>query len=116
MTDIRAEMDLLAGKLKSLTTRVEEKIAHLPDDKDVMTNSRTPRDIIAELEEYQCLIRCITEKMESLKETIGTRAEDAMGYLILSVELEKAKEKASNHEKIILWLADTDVEKIHVYE
>ena len=116
MTDIRAQMDLLAGKLKRLTTRVEEKIAHLPDDKNVMTNSRAPRDIIAELEEYQWHIRCITKKMESLKETIGTGVEDVMEYLILSEELEKAKEKASNHEKIIRWLADTDVNRIYVYE
>ena len=116
MTDIRAQMDLLAGKLKRLTTRVEEKIAHLPDDKNVMTNSQPPRDIIAELEEYQCHIRCVTEKMESLKETIGTRVEDSREYLILCLELEKAKEKASNHEKIIRWLADTDVDRIHIYE
>ena len=108
MTDIRAEMDLLVGKLMKLTTMLEEKIAHLSDDEDVMTNSQTPRDINAELKEYQCHIRCITEKMESLKETIGTCAEDAMEYEDLSVELEKAKEKASNHEKIILWLTDTD--------
>ena len=64
MTDIRAQMDLLAEKLKKLTARVsnEEKIAHLSDDKDVMTNSRAPRDIIAELEEYRSYIRCITKK------------------------------------------------------
>ena len=101
-------MDLLTGKLKRLTTRVEEKIAHLSDDKDVMTNSQTPRDIIAELKEYRSYIRCISAKMESLMETKHTRAEDAMEYLILSEELEKAKEKAFNHEKITRWLADTE--------
>ena len=44
-------------------------------------------------------------------ETKDTCAEDAMVYLILSEELKKAQQKASNHEKITRWLADTDVEK-----
>ena len=106
MTDIRAQMDLLTGKLKKLTVRasIEEKIAQ-------MTNSRAPRDIIAELEEYQWHIKCISKKMESLMETKDTYAEDATEYQILSEELEKAKQKAFNHEKIIRWLVDTDVEK-----
>ena len=98
MTNIRAQMESLDEELNKL---------EIFDDKDVMTNSQPQRDIIVELEEYQCLIRCIIEKMESLKETINTCAEDAMGYLILIVELEKVKEKASNHEKIVQWLADT---------
>ena len=86
MDDIRAEMDLLIKKLKMLKTRVEEKITHLPNGEDVVTNNRAPRDILAELEEYQFHVKCIEEKMK---------------YLILDVELEKAKEKASGHEKIV---------------
>ena len=107
MADIRAEMDLLIKKLKMLKTRVEEKITHLPNGEDVVTNSRAPRDMFAELEEYQFHVKCIEEKMKSLRESTNMCAQDVMEYLILDVELEKAKEKASDHEKIVRWLVDT---------
>ena len=117
MTDIRAQLDPFAGKLKKITAKVsiEGKIAHLFDDGDGMTNTGARRDLIADLEADQWHIRCITEKMESLMETIDTYAEDAMEYEDLSEELKKAKRKASNKEKIIRAFADKNVEKIYVY-
>ena len=39
------------------------------------------------------------EKKKSLKETNNMSAQDVMEYLILDVELEKAKERVSVHEK-----------------
>ena len=113
MTDIRAQLD----PLKKITAKlsIEGKIAHLFYDGDGMTNTGARRDLIADLEGDQCHIRCITEKMESLVETIDSCLEDAMEYEDLSEELKKAKQKASNNEKIIRAFADTNVEKIYVY-
>ena len=117
MTDIRTQLDPLAGKLKKFTAKVsiEGKIAHLFDDGDGMANNGARRDLIADLEADKWHIRCITEKMESLVETIDSCLEDAMEYEDLSEELKKSKRKASNKEKIIRAFADKNVEKIYVY-
>ena len=118
MTDIRAQLDPLAGKLKKITAKVsiEGKIAHLfDDDGDGMANNGARRDLIADLEADKWHIRCITEKMESLGDTIDSCLEDAMEYEDLSERLKKAKRKASNKEKIIRAFADKNVEKIYVY-
>ena len=99
MSDIRTEMDLLIKKLKKLRTGVEEKTAH----HNLVTNSRAPKD---ELKEYLFHVACIEEKMKSLRESTNMCAQDVMEYLILDVELEKAKERVSDYEKIIGWLDD----------
>ena len=111
MTDIRAPLDTLK-KIKAKLS-IEGNIAHL--FYDGMTNTGARRDLIADLEADQCHIRCITEKMESLVDTIDSCLEDAMEYEHLSEELKKTKQKASNNEKIIRAFADTNVEKIYVY-
>ena len=115
MTDIRAQLDPLAGKLKKITAKVsiEGKIAHL--DRDGTTNTGARRELFEDLEADRWHIRCITEKMESLMETKDTYAEDAMEYEDLSEELKIAKRKASNKETIIRAFADKNVEKIYVY-
>ena len=101
MSDIRTEMDLLIKKLKKLRTAVEEKTAH----HNLVTNSRAPKDVFDdELEEYLFHVACIEEKKKSLRESTDMCAQDVMEYLILNVELEKAKERVSDHEKIIAWL------------
>ena len=100
MSDIRTEMDLLIKKLKKLRTGVEEKTAH----HNLVTNSRAPKDVFDELEEYLFHVACIEEKKKSLRESTNMCAQDVMEYLILDVELEKAKERVSDHEKIIGWL------------
>ena len=110
MTDIRAQSNPLK-KIKAKLS-IEGKIAHLFYD----GNTGARRDIIADLEADQCHIRCITEKMESLVKTMDSCLEDAMKYEDLSEELKKTKQKASNDEKIIRALADTNVEKIYVYQ
>ena len=102
MSDIRTEMDLLIKKLKKLRTGVEEKTTH----HNLVTNSRAPKDVFDELEEYLFHVVCIEEKRKSLRESTNMSAQDVMEYLILDVELEKAKERVSDHEKIIGWLDD----------
>ena len=107
------ELDPLK-KIKA-TLFIEGKIAHLIYDGDGMTDNRERRDLIADLKVYEWQIKCITEKMESLVETIDWCLEDAMEYENLSEELKKTKQKASNNEKIIRAFADTNVEKIYLY-
>ena len=104
MCNTRAEMDLLIQKMKKLTTDVEAKIAQQAKCEDVMTNSWTPKDMFDKLEEYRFHAAYIEEKMKSLKETDIVSVQEAMDYLILTVELEKTKERISDHEKIIQWL------------
>ena len=104
MADIRAEMDLLIKKLKKLSTDVEEINTHLPNGEDVVTNSWAPKSVVDKLEEYRFHAAYIEEKMKSLKETDDVSVQEAMDYLILTVELEKTKERISDQEKIIQWL------------
>ena len=111
MSDVGAEMDLLIQKLKKLSTDVEEKIAHLPNGEDVMTNSWAPKDVFDKLEEYRFHAAYIEEKMKSLKETDDVCVQEAMDYLILTVELEKTKERISDQEKIIQWLYTLPVKR-----
>ena len=104
MVDIRAEMDLLIQKMKKLATDVEAKMAQQAKCEDVITNRWTPKDMFDKLEEYRFHAVYIEERMKLLKETDDVSVQEAMDYLILTVELEKTKERISDHEKIIRWL------------
>ena len=104
MCDTRAVMALLIQKMRKLTTDVKAKIALQAKCEDVMTNSWTPKDMLDKLEEYRFHAAYIEEKMKSLKVTDDVSVQEAMDYLILTVELEKTKERISDHEKIIQWL------------
>ena len=125
MTERRAPMESLAETMDScpeelkkfkIKVSIKEKIAHLFADKDVMANSRAPRDLIADLEEDKWHIKLITTRMESLAETMDSCPQDAMEYKLLGEQLKKFKIMASNKEKFVRAFADKDVEKIYVYQ
>ena len=94
------------------TLCIEGKNAHLFYN----GNTGARRELFADMEDYRWQIIYITTKMDSLMETMNTHAEDATEYQHLNQQLEYFKKQISKDEKIIRELADTDVEKIYVYE
>ena len=103
-----------------VTFRFQGKNAHLFYD----GNTGARRELFADIKDYGCQIIYIKIKMDSLTETMDTNAEDAAEYQHLSEELEYVKQKKSKDlqtiraftDMIADTFADTDLEKIYVYE